>query len=174
MSDGWARFSKNGKYRYLLGRRVGHPHHSVLFIMLNPSKANATEPDQTITRCTNFARAWGYGTMEVVNLFAFKSTDPAGLWKVKKPVGKRNDSFIRDAVSRADQVILAWSGEVAKDPEFKRRAACVMRMVCKIARPYHLGFTKTREPRHPRVLPKSATPKRWTKSQIAEYLRTHS
>ena len=174
MKDGWACFSKNGKYRYLLGRRIGHSRRRVLFIMLNPSKANAVEPDNTITRCTNFARDWGYGTMEVVNLFAFKSTDPAGLWEVKRPVGKRNNAFIHDAVSKADHVILAWSGEVAKDPKFKRRAACVLQMVCKITPPYHLGFTKTGEPRHPRVLPKSVTPKRWKKSQIAKYLRTHS
>ena len=173
MSDGWACFSKNGKYRYLLGRRVGSSRSRVLFIMLNPSTATDTKSDQTITRCTNFARAWGYGTMEVVNLFAFKSTNPAGLWKVKGPVGKRNNTFIRDAVSKADRVILAWSGEFAKDPKFKKRAARVLQIVCKVTRPYHLGFTKTGEPRHPRVLPKSVTPKRWIKSQIARYLQTH-
>ena len=174
MNEGWAQFSKNGKYRYLLGRNIGDSSRQILFIMLNPSTATDTKSDQTITRCANFARAWGYGTMEVVNLFAFKSAYPAVLQKAERPVGRRNNGYIRNAVNRADRVILAWSGEVAKSRDFKRRAARVLKMVCKRARPYHLGFTKTGEPRHPRVLPKSATPKRWKKSEVDDYLRNHS
>ncbi len=174
MTDGWACFSPKGKYRYLLGRRISDSPRRLLFIMLNPSKADANKPDQTITRCTNFARDWGYGTMEVVNLFAFKSTDPTGLWKVKRPIGKRNNAFIRAAIGAADQIVLAWGGDVAKDPEFKKRAARVVRMVCKVTRPYHLRLTKTGEPRHPRVLPKIATPIRWKKSDMRDYIQTHS
>ena len=40
--------------------------------MLNPSTADAQTNDPTIRRCLQFAQAWGYGTLEVVNLFAFK------------------------------------------------------------------------------------------------------
>ena len=174
MSDGWACFSHDKKYRYLLGRNVSDSSRRLLFVMLNPSTATDTRSDRTITRCANFARAWGYGTMEVVNLFAFKTAYPAVLQKAGRPVGARNNAYIRDAVSRADRVVLAWSGEVAKKIGFKRRAARVLNMVCEVTPPYHLDFTKTGEPRHPRVLPKSTTPKRWTKSQVSDYLRTHS
>lgn len=174
MNDGWAHFSDDRKYRYLLGRRISDSPRRLLFVMLNPSTADAHKSDNTITRCENFARDWGFGTMEVVNLFAFKSTDPAGLRDEKKPAGSRNNAYIRDAVSTADRVVLAWSGEVAKSPGFKKRAARVMKMVLKVTRPYHLGLTQNGEPKHPSRLPNGAVPIRWTTSQIAEYIRTHN
>ena len=174
MSDGWACFSRNGKYRYLLGRKVSDAPGRLLFIMLNPSTATETKPDRTITRCINFARDWGYGTMEVVNLFAFKTAYPVVLQKAARPVGTHNNAYIRDAVNRADRVVLAWSGEVAKNSEFKRRAGRVLNMVCEVTLPYHLDFTKTGEPRHPRVLRRDVIPRMWTRPQIAEYIRSHS
>ena len=40
-----------GTHRYALWRVWDHSKGLVMFIMLNPSTANATEPDPTITRC---------------------------------------------------------------------------------------------------------------------------
>ena len=68
-----------GDYRYLLWRewnsdravpRLQRDRQTVSFIMLNPSRADAEVNDPTITRCINFALSWGYGRLEVVNLFA--------------------------------------------------------------------------------------------------------
>ena len=174
MSDSWACFSKNGKYRYSLGRRLSDSPSRLLFIMLNPSKANAYKPDNTITRCINFARDWGYGTMEVVNLFAYITPYRDCLAKVSKPVGgKRTNAEIRSAIESADIVVLAWGDDGAK-PAYRRRARRMMKIVCDITQPYHLGLTKKGEPRHPRILRKTTTPTRWKKSEIREYLKSHS
>ena len=59
-----------GNYRYLLWREWDSQSKTVSFIMLNPSRADAEINDPTITRCINFARSWGYGRLEIVNLFA--------------------------------------------------------------------------------------------------------
>lgn len=73
-----ARISNCGKYRYWLERRWGKTSPQV-FIMLNPSTADANEDDPTITRCINFAKREGAGGLIVVNLFAYRATDPKEL-----------------------------------------------------------------------------------------------
>ena len=176
MSDGWACFSKNEKYRYLLGRHISDSPSRLLFVMLNPSTADEEEPDPTINKCMEIARTQGFGELEVVNLYAFRTPHPSVLWQSRKPIGARNDRYIREALSRANKVILAWGYRVSENVKRKKRAHKVMRMVRKFTprRPYHLGFTKKKEPKHPLYLPPSTPLKRWTKSQIAEYLQTHS
>ena len=80
-------FSGDRRYRYLLIRRVGTSQSRVLFIMLNPSAADEVRDDPTIRRCIGFARDWGFGLLEVVNLFALMSTNPKTLLDAEDPVG---------------------------------------------------------------------------------------
>lgn len=154
MNDGWACFSKNGKYRYLLGRRISDSPRRLLFIMLNPSTADANRSDNTITRCTNFARDWGYGTMEVVNLFAYRTPDVSELRQADEPVGPHNDSWIRNALISADRVILAWGNHGS----YNGRSKQVTQMALDATQPYHLGLNKTGEPKHPLYLPSDTAP----------------
>ena len=139
-------FSEDRRYRYLLRRRVGESGRRVLFIMLNPSRADETRNDATIRRCVGFARDWGFGVLEVVNLFALMSTDPAVLLKAEDPIGPGNDAAIRAALEDADTVVLAW-GNHALDHE--ERAGAVMDMARKAGRLYCLGLTRRGAPRHP-------------------------
>ena len=174
MNEGWACFSDDGRFRYLLGRRISDSPCRLLFVMLNPSRANATRPDNTITRCLNFARDWDYGTMEVVNLFAYITPYRDRLATVSNPVGgSRNSEMMRNAIGLADKVVLAWGDDGAK-PAYRDQAKRVMKMVCEATHPYHLGMTKKGEPRHPRVLRKDTTPTRWKKSEIIDYMQSHS
>ena len=62
--------------RRLLTRDFGEGQGTVLFVMLNPSTATQTHSDPTIRRCEGFAKRWGYRTLEVVNLFAWRATVP--------------------------------------------------------------------------------------------------
>jgi hypothetical protein len=82
-----------------------------LFIMLNPSTADARENDRTVSRCMGFARRWGYGGLEVRNLFAHRATKPVDLRRVQGPVGGAlNDRVIIDAINHKDcgVVVAAW------------------------------------------------------------------
>ena len=67
-----AELSACGKYRYRLSRIWDDKKPLVLFIMLNPSTADAEQDDPTIRRCIAFAKNWGYGGFMAGNLFAFR------------------------------------------------------------------------------------------------------
>ena len=45
--------------------------------MLNPSTADATCNDRTIEKCIRYAKSWGYGGIEVCNLFAWRAKNPS-------------------------------------------------------------------------------------------------
>jgi hypothetical protein len=84
-----------------------------LFILLNPSTADATEDDPTIRRCIDYARRWGCGTLGVVNLFALRSTTPGNLYAEHDPVGPGNDEAIIEAAlwaQETDGIIVAGWG----------------------------------------------------------------
>lgn len=83
---GEAIFSKCGQYRYFLSRKWKKGKGCV-FVMLNPHKANESLNDPTIIRCIGFARDWGYGGIEVVNLFGYCCKNPIDLQKIEDPVG---------------------------------------------------------------------------------------
>ena len=161
MSGGAALFSPDRAYRYLLRRRIGGSRGRLLFVMLNPSKADETRDDATIRRCIGFAKRWGYGDMEVANLFGLMATDARELLRHADPVGAGNDAAIRAALARADRVALAW-GNHAAHPKHRARAAVVLRMARDVCKPYRIGgLTKSGQPRHPLRLPYDATLERY-------------
>ena len=141
-----ADFSADRKYRYVLRRKIGSSGRRVVFIMLNPSIADEVRTDPTVRRCVGFARRWGFGALEVVNLFALVSTDPNGLHAADDPVGPGNDAAIRSALSSADRVVLAWgnNGLWRRD-----RADAVIEMARNAGTPCCFGMTKEGAPRHP-------------------------
>lgn len=154
MKDGWAHFSTDEKYRYLLGRRISDSPNRLLLIMLNPATADESKNDATITRCINFAERWKFGILEVVNLFAFRTSHVAELRRAHEPIGANNDEWISKALAAADRVVLAWGNHGA----YKGRSRQVKRMALNVAQPYHLGLNKTGEPKHPLYLPASTVP----------------
>jgi hypothetical protein len=143
-----------GKYRYLLRRVWDFKQPRVLFVMLNPSTADASIDDPTIKSCVRLSKTWSYGSMEVVNLFAWRATDPDQLPKADFPTGVDNDGVTRNAIGRCDVVVCAWGKhEFAKD-----RAKIVRSMVTSI-RPavYCLGKNKDGSPKHPLYIKSGTT-----------------
>ena len=67
------------QYRYALWRKWADGP-QVLFVMLNPSTADESVDDPTIRRCISFAKAWGFGSLSVGNLFAFNRMKVRVLW----------------------------------------------------------------------------------------------
>ena len=134
-----------GTYRYRLTRIWDESKPVMAWVMLNPSTADGSTDDPTIRRCINFAKAWGYGGITVVNLYALRATDPKQLWQHQDPVGPDNDAELAKVAEQFPLVVLAW-GSNAK-PE---RTTVVLRILsrarglCTV-----LGWTKGGEPRHP-------------------------
>ena len=174
--DSGAALSPCGRYRYLLWRewRGTHdPQHwrwldrrdgfgepkACVFIMLNPSTADAEHDDPTIRRCVAFAQAWNFERLEVVNLFAHRATDPAALLALNdadNPVGPENHDYIENAVTQAGLVVCAWGAHgthLGQDETVLGWCDGV---------PVHcLGITKGGHPRHPLYLPRDAKPTRF-------------
>lgn len=102
---------KNGEflYRYSLTHKwTGGPDKKVVFLMLNPSTADAFKADPTVAGCMVWAQMWAYGELEVVNIFAYRATDPVIMKKAEDPIGPLNNEFIKEAVDSASLIVAAW------------------------------------------------------------------
>ena len=65
------------RFRYWLHRDLASDgREGLVFVMLNPSTADAMHDDPTVRRCMAFGRRWGYRELTVVNLFALRATKP--------------------------------------------------------------------------------------------------
>lgn len=166
-----------GKYRYRLTRIWDVKNaRRVVFVMLNPSTADADVDDPTIRKCMGFARLWGqqkwiqqiggFGGISVVNLFALRATDPAQLLKDRSPFGPDNDDYIRREVFAASAagsiVVCAWgankAAEIIDDPiSCSRRCDHVAHMIRRHGdriNTFRIGpTTKAGHPPHPLYLP---------------------
>ncbi len=140
-----AQFDPTGRYRYTLWRQWDPNGDRIAFVMLNPSTADAECDDPTIRRCLGFAQRWGYGYLEVVNLFAYRTPHPQDLQHVTDPVGTETDRYLLEAIHRADRVILAWGNKGA----WGDRARQVFQILSDCSPIYCLGLTRRNEPRHP-------------------------
>ncbi len=143
--------SPDGLYRYHLTRSVGPgtPDGGIcLFVMLNPSTADATKDDPTIRRCKGFAVREGCSILEVVNLFAWRSSHPSDLRQAADPVGRENDFWIEDRCAKARIVIAAWGAHGGLHCRATRVA-----LMLPPARTFTLGLTLHGQPKHPLYVP---------------------
>lgn len=150
--QGRATFSPCRRYRYSLSRDVDlpipsscleEPGGTLTFIGLNPSTADETNDDPTIRRCIRFARDWGFDRLKMVNLYAFRATDPRDLWLADDPVGPENDHNLSLAFGGSDKIVAAWGANARPD------------RLAQFAETFGgwqfwaLGLTKDGAPRHP-------------------------
>jgi hypothetical protein len=153
-----ATFSPDRVYRYLLWRTWDEPRGSCLFVMLNPSTADERVLDPTLRRCLGFAQAWGFGGFQVANLFALRSTDPAGLRAVEDPEGPENDRHLLEAARACGGIVVcAWGVH----GEYRDRAAAVEQLLLPHADLVALRLTKAGHPSHPLYLPALLKPTIW-------------
>jgi hypothetical protein len=155
------------KYRYSLTRIWDARKPRVLFIMLNPSTADAEEDDPTIRRCIGFAKDWGYGGLSVVNLFAWRATKPRELLTAPFVVGVENEKWIRRMSSLADLVVCAW-GNSSIVGKLQKRLDHTWKPLSWIDKPlYYLQLSNDGTPRHPLYLPKNLTPIPYEVSRVS-------
>lgn len=106
-----ATISACGLYRYSLTRRWGKGG-EMCFVMLNPSTADGLQDDPTVRRCIGFAKRQGFSALRVVNVFAFRATDPRDLLDPEDPIGPGNNAAIAAAVKATSMIVAAWGASV--------------------------------------------------------------
>jgi hypothetical protein len=146
-----ATYSPCGLYRYELA--VSFPGDlfaggTCAFIGLNPSTATELQDDPTIRRIKGFVQAWGFTRLVMLNAYAFRSTDPRGLWSQQDPVGVANDATIARVAAEAGRICLAWGVHV--QPGRRLELATLLaphaeKLVC-------LGTNQDGSPKHPLYL----------------------
>lgn len=157
--------SEDAIYRYLLWRVWEPALPRDLWIMLNPSTADAAEDDPTIRRCVGFSKARECGGIMVANLFALRATDPRKLWTTEPEdrVGESADLHLGEAIKRSFNgktscgiVVVAWG---VLPPAARHRAEDVSRLIADHGRRGHCyGLTQSGHPKHPLYLPGTAKP----------------
>lgn len=147
--------SPDRKYRYELSRIWDEEKPKVLFIMLNPSTADANKDDPTIRKIMKFSKSWGYGGVYVGNLYAFRSTDPKALRHTDDPVGEDNIEHIKKLIGLTEIVVYAW-GNKKKEPDWLREL---------VDSPYCIDISKNGNiPKHPLYLKGDLQPKLYTRN----------
>ena len=141
-----ASLSACGQYRWWLERLWQPAAPRLLFIGLNPSRADGQRDDSTLRRLVGFAQRWGYGSLEVLNLFARISPAPAVLRRAADPVGAEADAWIGQRLAAQPQapVWLGWGNQGS----WRRRDQAVLALLQ--GRDLRaLGLTASGQPRHP-------------------------
>lgn len=142
--------------RYFLTRVWDESLPMMLWIMLNPSIADADLDDPTIRRCIGFAKSWGYGGFMVVNLFSKIATDPEDLQK--PPLEPTDDLGTRILVSMIEQfkdrlIVCAWGTNVLKVHGYRAWGGWVVGTIrLKGGTPTALKLSKDGIPCHPLYL----------------------
>lgn len=158
-----ATFNDTRTHRYTLWRRfepAAPVERMAAFICLNPSTADETANDPTVTRCINYSRKWGYDGFIMLNAFAYRATDPNDMKAqgVHAAGDPENSQAIIDTAKRAGLVVCAWGNHGA----FRKRSRDLTYLLMKNGiEVYYLSLNKTGEPKHPLYLRGDLEPVKW-------------
>lgn len=150
-----ANLSNCRKYRYALWRIWDESKPYAMFIGLNPSTADETEDDPTISRCINYSKDWGYGGLCMANLFAFRATAPSDMMASNEPIGSDNDEWIKKLAEEAGVIVAAWGNDGSYLDRSKEVRKMIPDLMC-------LKINKSGEPAHPLYQPSAAKPMKLT------------
>jgi len=152
-----AHISDCGRYRYLLSRTwrdsdaspaMAHyvPPRQLVFVMLNPSTADAYQDDPTIRRCIGFGRD-EFDMIHVANLYAGRATKPNDLFSMDDPEGPENLRVWEKIKTSNATLICAWGADRRAKHQSKKFIDFMS------GRDLHcLGITKDGHPKHPLYL----------------------
>jgi hypothetical protein len=154
--------SDDGLYRYALIRKWDLEKPALMFVMMNPSTADASKDDPTIRRCVGLAKELGYGSILVGNLFAWRSTDPKAVpHSMAEAVGPENDAWLELLALQAKDVVAAWGALVGTRGIRHTRIEQVESLI----RPRHpvhaFELTNGGHPRHPLYMKRGTGLRPW-------------
>lgn len=167
-------FDEHLKYRYSLTREWDESKGKVVFIMLNPSLADDKDDDRTTLKSIKFANKFGYGSLEIVNLFAYITPNYRELKNLDRmeAIGNKNQNYLIRALNSADKIIAAWgeNGTIHQRHKEIDRFIDGYDIDC-------LGtLTKQGHPRHPLFLSYEVEllPYKRPKKKVRRFVRTGS
>lgn len=163
---GAALFSHDLRYRYALVREWDSTRQKLCVIGLNPSTAGHTVNDPTITRLTRRAISLGMGGLVMLNLFAWRATDPSAMKAVEDPIGPANDLTLRVMTTGRMIVLAAWGNDGVTRG---RAAAVVEKLLAANVTLHALAITQAGQPQHPLYVSYSAAPKIWRRPANIAY-----
>jgi hypothetical protein len=153
-----ADFSECRRYRFKLTRVWDLTRPVICVIGVNPSIADAQKNDPTIRKVINFARRWGAGGFNMLNLNPHISTEPAdALEIVDEPIMLENDGFVRRAI-HSSRVVCAWGTSASKFIWAMKRMQSLLSDPENFCSIECLGVTKEGYPRHPLYLKSGTVP----------------
>ncbi|SBO41727.1 DUF1643 domain-containing protein [Cyanobium sp. NIES-981] len=157
---GKARFSPCGRYRWWLRRCWDPALPPLLFLGCNPSRADGRRDDPTLRRLVGLARGWGFGALEVLNLYARITPAPALLRRLPQPVGGANDLWLGRRLALLPQAPV-WVGWGAAGSWSGRRLLQLVPLLQSRAL-LAVGQTAGGHPRHPLYVPATAVLEPWS------------
>lgn len=157
-----------GPYRYAL-RRIWNSGKSLTVIGLNPSTADAMKDDNTIRLLVNYGQRLGFGSLTMLNLYAWRTSRPAELIKASKDndvVGALNSfEHLRTRIMQSDSpyVFAAWGKHGLKRghdfARFMGEEWCMHHLkafaINKDGSPHHPLYLKMTDAIHPLTIDKS-------------------
>ena len=146
----FAEFSKDKKHRYYLSRKWSE-NEQVLYVLLNPSKANNIKNDHTINRLITISKNLGYGGFEVVNLYTIINPKRNKLYEKKRKFSEKNKKLIAKLVARHKTIIYGW-GATENEPNWLSNI---------VKSPLCFNINKNGTPKHPLYLKKESTLKKF-------------
>lgn len=154
-------YSLDRRYRYYLQWIFDGSKPLLVVCMLNPSTASHVETDPTIDGLLKRARAWGYGGIAVVNVYAYRSAYPKDLAYQTDPVGEHNRLYQIYALELAKAgglFLCGWGthkGALAKGKQLELLAlADHIQLHC-------LAVNANGSPKHPLYIKHDQTPIPW-------------
>jgi hypothetical protein len=95
-------------FRYAFGRWWGNTDlaTTAIWVLLNPATGDTEQRHRpTLERCISRSRAAGHTGLVIVNLFAFRDTNPRNLRSAPDAVGPANDEVLRVITKAGAQTI---------------------------------------------------------------------
>lgn len=118
-------YSDDEKYRYSLTKIWDENKPEATFIGINPSDATELIMDRTVMNLTNHLIGKGFGKVEAVNLFAYRSKDQKGLINREDEYEKHNIDYIKKALKNSELIIVGWGRDAENNPKYKATIAGV-------------------------------------------------
>jgi len=164
--------SDDGLYRFELKRTVepdcackrcrmnSRKHRGyVLWVLANPSTADASTDDATERRGWSFTESWGYAEMCFVNVNPFRSTDPKLVQPLSLEIEAMNAGYLVHHAERAAIIVCGWGAHA--DKRLAARTAHILKRAAPEGKIYTLGLTKDGNPKHPLYLSADSSLQFW-------------